>query len=366
MEIFFNSNPEFTKWMASSGALHEKFVVIDVGVLGGESPRWQFLGDHLVVHGFDAIKEVIDELSEKNAKIANKTYHWFAIGNEDAEREFFFKPSNPTDSSFYKGSDPGLQSRAVPVRKLDTLLRKGVVPKADFIKVDVEGFERDVFLGARELLAAGVLGAESETNFSSSPTYPDTHFGLIQSVLLQQGMFLFDLNFNRVPRAAYHDARSRRNLPQVPSEGTGKPATINVLFCRDLMAERDGSLYYPKLPAPPSVDQILKAMAIYELHGLNDIAVDTAVRFSGELGQRLDVERAVDLLARGTGHVRLHAPSAAGESQGQAPLAEGDILALKRALAAREEQIAAIHSSASWRITAPLRSLIERFRQATR
>ena len=25
------------------------FVVIDIGVLGGESPRWQFLGDHLVV-----------------------------------------------------------------------------------------------------------------------------------------------------------------------------------------------------------------------------------------------------------------------------------------------------------------------------
>jgi hypothetical protein len=104
LEIFFNSNPEFTKWMASSGALHEKFVVIDVGVLGGESPRWQFLGDHLVVHGFDAIKEVIDELSAKNAKIANKTYHWFAIN--EIEREFFFNPAID-DSSFYKGSVRG-------------------------------------------------------------------------------------------------------------------------------------------------------------------------------------------------------------------------------------------------------------------
>ena len=316
MDIFFNANPEFTKWIASSGALREPFVVLDVGVLGGENPRWHFLGDHLVVHGFDAIREVIDNLSAKNAKATNKTYHWFAIGNEDGEREFFFKPSNPTNSSFYKVPDPELKSRAVPVRKLDTLLREGVIPQADFLKVDVEGFERDVFFGASELLAAVVLGVECETNFSTSPTYPDTHFGLVQGVLLQHGMFVFDINFNRVPRAAYHDARSRRNLPQVPTEGTGKPATLNVLFCRDLTAERDGSLYYSKLPPPPSVDQILKAMSIYELHGLNDIAVDTAVRFSNELGRRVDVERAIDLLSRATGHVRLRDPAAALQAAG--------------------------------------------------
>ena len=377
MDIFFNTNPEFTRWIASSGALQEPFVVVDVGVLGGESPRWQFLGDHLVVHGFDAIKEVIDELSDKNAKASNKRYHWFAIGNEDGEREFFFKPSNPTNSSFYRGPEPELQSRRVPVRKLDTLFRDGVIPKADFIKVDVEGFERDVFFGARELLAAGVLGVESETNFSSSATYPDTHFGLIQQVLLQHGMFVFDINFNRVPRAEYHEARSRRNLPQVPYEGTGKPATVNVLLCRDLTAERDGGLYYAKLPPPPSVDQILKAMSIYELHGLNDIAVDTAARFANELGQRLDVERAVDLLSRATGHVRLPEPPAPPEAETVAPvvaepapsqagLAGSNVQNLERALAALEAQIAAIHSSTSWRITAPLRSLIDRFRQAMR
>ena len=304
MEIFFNGNPEFTKWMVSSGALQEPFVVVDVGVLGGENPRWHFLGDHLVVHGFDAIKEVIEDLSEKNAGASNKRYHWFAIGNEDGEREFFFNPSNPTNSSLYRSSDPILQSRTVPVRRLDTLFKEGVISKADFIKVDVEGFERDVFFGARELLAAGVLGVESETNFSTSPVYPDTHFGLIQDVMLQNGMFVFDINFNRVPRAAYQEARNRRNLPQLPSEGTGKPATLNVLFCRDLTAERDGSLYYAKVPPPPSVDQILKAMAIYELHGLSDIAVDTAVKFSPELGRRVDVERAVDLLSRATGHLQ--------------------------------------------------------------
>jgi len=148
-----------------------------------------------------------------------------------------------------------------------------------------------------------------------------------------------------------------------------------VLFCRDLTAERDGSLYYAKLPPPPSVDQILKAMSIYELHGLNDIAVDTAVRFSRELGRRVDVERAIDLLSRATGHVRLRDPAAALQaagavgterSQNQTGLAKSDFIKLERELAGLEQQIAAIHNSTSWRITAPLRNLVDRFRQARR
>ena len=65
MDLFFNENPRFTKWLVASGGLREPFVVIDVGVQGGENPRWRFLGDHLIVHGFDAIKEAVDDLKKK-------------------------------------------------------------------------------------------------------------------------------------------------------------------------------------------------------------------------------------------------------------------------------------------------------------
>ena len=172
MDIFFNTNPEFTRWMVSSGALREPFVVIDVGVLGGENPRWHFLGDHLVVHGFDAIREGVDKLTARNANASNKRYHWLAIGHEDGEREFFFKPSNPTNSSFYRVPDPELQSRTVPVRRLDSLLEEGVIPQADFLKVDVEGFEGSVLLGASKLLASGVLGVEIRDQLLDQPNLP--------------------------------------------------------------------------------------------------------------------------------------------------------------------------------------------------
>ena len=231
------------------------------------------------------------------------------------------------------GSD--LEARTVPVRKLDTLLREGVIPRADFLKVDVEGFEKDVFRGASDLLAAGVLGIECETNFRTSITYPESHFGLIHSTVLRYGLVLLDLTCNRVPRAAYHEARRRRNLSPLPLEGSGMPATFNVLFCRELAAERDDSLHYSRMPPPPSVDQILKAMAICELHGFNDIALETAVAFTKELGQRIDVERAIDLLCRQTD------------------------LAVEPAA----EVLKQVHASTSWRITAPLRALGNAFRR---
>jgi FkbM family methyltransferase len=325
MDLFFNENPRFTKWLVDSGGLREPFIVIDVGVQGGENPRWRFLGDHLIVHGFDAIKEAVDDLNRRN-KAGNKTFHWLAIGDEDGEREFFYKPSNPTNSSFYEVSGSDVQSRTVPVRRLDTLLREGVIPRADFLKVDVEGFEKDVFCGASDLLGAGVLGIECETNFRTSIVYPESHFGLIHGTVLRYGLVLFDLNCNRIPRVAYQQARRRRNLPALPPEGCGMPATFNVLFCRELAAERDDSLYYSRMPPPPSLDQILKTMAIYELHGFNDVALETAAAFAKELGQRIDVERAMDLLC------------------------QADVLASER-------ELWDLRDSTSWRVTAPLRAL---------
>jgi hypothetical protein len=38
-------------------------------------------------------------------------------------------------------------------------------------------------------------------------------------------------------------------------------------------------------------------MIVYELYGLSDVALDTAICFVEQLAPRLDVEQAVDLLA---------------------------------------------------------------------
>jgi FkbM family methyltransferase len=355
MDLHFNTNSAFTDWIVGSSALHEPFVVVDVGVQGGENPRWHRLGDHLVVHGFDAIKEVVDDLREQNREKPNRHYHWIAAGSRDEERKFYFNALDPCSSSFYpQGTDRFAierreQQRVVQVRRLDTLLRERVIPRPDFLKTDVEGFEKEVFLGAQEVLRS-VLGIETETNFGISPTYPKSHFGTLQEILLERHLLVFDLNFNRIPRASFQRALAHKGLPPVTDQqSVGKPATLNVLFCRDLIDETDQPGNYTTPCEPVSVDQIVKIMIIYELHGLNDIAIDTAERFKDHLAGRLDVEKAIALLAD---------PHCRGTSGGRAiDAALRELETLRAAYNALEHRCRAFEQSTGWPVTAPMRAL---------
>jgi FkbM family methyltransferase len=304
MELGFNRKAEFTKWVVSTGLLTEPFVLIDVGVQGGENIRWRPLGDHLAVHGFDPIEEVAQTLTEENRGRSNRHYHYMALGDADGERAFYFNSANPTASSMYRQGavrfevETVEQVRMVPIRRLDSLLAEGVIPKADFIKIDVEGFEKDVLLGARELLRAGVLGLQTETNFGVSPSYPKGHFATLAELALENHLLVFDIAFNRIPRASYQRALIGKGLePISEQDALGRPATVDVLFSRDLIDEVDHPDNYQGPCRPFSINQLIKSMIIFELHALNDIALDTAERFAERLGTHLDVDQAIRLLA---------------------------------------------------------------------
>src|SRR5262249_13540725 len=245
LNLFTNANAEFTDWVVKAGFLREPFVLVDVGVQGGESPSWHRLGDYLVVHGFDAIEEAIDQPRNRTGHVPNRHYHRIAAGNADEKREFHFNPANPTASSMYaQGTSrfevpAGEQARSVTVRRLDTLFAEGRIPQLDFLKVDVEGFEKDVLLGANNLLA-NALAVETETNFGISNVYPKSHFGTLAEILLKHHLLVFDLAFNRIPRASFRRALESKGIKTDPRHGSfGKPAMLNVLFCRDLIDETD-------------------------------------------------------------------------------------------------------------------------------
>ena len=337
MDLGFNRKAEFTKWVVSAGLLTEPFVLIDVGVQGGENIRWRPLGDHLVVHGFDPIEEVIETLIEKNRGCSNRHYHCMALGDADGERAFYFNAANPTASSMYRQAAGRFEVetaelvRMVPIRRLDSLLAEGVIPKADFVKIDVEGYEKDVLLGARELLRADVLGLHTETNFGVSPSYPKGHFGTLAELALENHLLVFDVAFNRIPRASYQRALIRKGLePISEQDALGRPATVDVLFSRDLIDEVDHPDNYQGPCRPFSINQLIKSMIIFELHSLNDVALDTAERFAERLGSHLDVDRVIRLLA--------DPDCVTNEYQKQ-----------------MRAQRRAFERSTSWRITAPLR-----------
>src|SRR5712692_4445586 len=105
VELSFNLDAAFTRWVVKQGHLEEPFVLVDVGVQGGEHPRWEQLGDQLVVHGFDAIEEAVDQLRLRSGRRPNRHYHAIAAGGADEERAFYFNPAHPTVSSMYPHGD---------------------------------------------------------------------------------------------------------------------------------------------------------------------------------------------------------------------------------------------------------------------
>src|SRR5207302_8418853 len=114
-------------------------------------------------------------------------------------------------------------------------------------------------------------------------------YGTMAKLSLPNRLLVFNMAFARIPRAIYERALMRKGLvPISEHDALGRPATVDVLFCRDLIDEVDHPDHYQGLCRPFSVSELIKSMIIFELHVLNDIALDTAERFAELLGAHLD------------------------------------------------------------------------------
>lgn len=287
MELACNPRPRLTEWLVANRVLGTPLVMIDVGVQHGIGPRWKHFGSCLEVHGFDAISEAVAPLQA--LRLPDHHYYAIALGNEDGEREFFVAPEL-TASSFYPHAASRYEvdervartreTRRVPIRRLNSLRAEGAFARADFIKIDCEGFEPEILKGAQGLMGAGILAVEIETNFNTSPVLPKSHFSAVCDEIVPHGLTLFDLVFDRIPRASFAE-RARGFGIQRPTTRP-RPATVNALFCRDGAAQ--------------STDDLLKRAAILETYGLADTAYDLLLAGAELLPQGFPLQSVADLL----------------------------------------------------------------------
>ena len=286
-ELYDNQEAPLTRWFVETGLITE-FTLIDVGVRGGISGRWQAFGPALRVYGFDLFADAIEPLPKGDR------FHYFlmALGEKDGEIEVVNKG---TETMMYAGAPPpGEVAEKVPVRKLDTLFKEGTVPPADFIKMDCEGFERYVLDGAEEYLAASnLVGADIESSFHMSVHNELSQFVQCLMPFARQRLLLGDIQMTRNPTASLVAYLARGAAP-APNVNVEKPRTLNVLFTRVLQDERVSPANYAFRPPEhhASIDTLLKAVAVFECYGLIGAAFELLEQFRERLSEVLNVDEA--------------------------------------------------------------------------
>jgi FkbM family methyltransferase len=301
-----NPNPKMTLALVEQGCFRQdRITIIDVGAAGGVAAHWDVYGDQALICAFEADPRECKRLIEANTK-PNVSYYPVAIGREECTREFFCWPER--GGSFYL-ADPeaaakwqrmstaqmwpvpsGLKTIDVPTIDIDTFCTRNGIRSLDFLKIDTDGSDYEVLLGARaSLRSRNVLGVCLEVFFEDACSKPMAVFGRVSEVLAEVGLVPFDLDVHRY---------SRKELPApfiyaIPAQTRdGQILWGDAIYFRDVLKGARPSA--SSTPVAPT--KLLKLASLYEIHGLADCAAELLCRFRQEIAGLVDVDDLLDKL----------------------------------------------------------------------
>ena len=178
---------------------------------------------------------------------------------------------------FNAGAEVRLSDRLV---SLDDYVQQSGIRSVDFLKIDTDGHDIEVILGAKEMLRAQeVLGISVESQMHGAAHPYSNTFANIDRLLREWGFTLFDLDLWRY---------SRRSLPdkfyyQIPAQTmTGQVQWGEAVYFRDL-ARPD---YEQMHGFAAELVKKIKLACLFELYGLPDCAAQILFQLQTQTGDR--------------------------------------------------------------------------------
>ena len=267
--------------------------VIDVGASGGIGWEWQPFGDRLRAVGFEPLvaeAQRLQRLAEgskvryeaafvtcrdfdalfppeiRHDRVKSRTNDAFV--RVSAVRALELMRMNYVEQVFNAGAPAQYADRRIV---LDDYIAPDERESVDFIKIDTDGHDFPVLLGADELLRdGGVLGFSVEAQFhGASHDYANT-FSNIDRFLRARGFSLFDLDVYRYSRAALPSPFTY----DIPAQTrTGQVMWGEAVYFRDLaMDEYERVWAYDVTRA-----RVLKLACLFDLFGLPDCAAELLI-----------------------------------------------------------------------------------------
>ncbi len=291
------------KFAQSSQYLIEELMLIDVGASGGIDGFWgECFGPKLKAVGFDPLIAEVDRLNKTRSNGGTR-YEAAFVGCRDFDT--LFPPalrqdaiSSKNNLSFQEtsaaraaeamrmnylkevhnaGAEVRLSDRRI---SLDDYVQESGIHSVDFVKIDTDGHDIEVILGAKEMLRAQeVLGLSVESQMHGASHPCSNTFANVDRLLREWGFTLFDLDLWRY---------SRRSLPdkfyyQIPAQTvTGQVQWGEAVYFRDL-----GRPDYEQMHGfAAGLAKKIKLACLFELYGLPDCSAQILVQLQEQTGDR--------------------------------------------------------------------------------
>jgi len=275
----------------------DPIIAVDVGVRGGfESFLEENYGEWARLIGFDG-----DLGIEGHENLQGKEVYIAVIAQNDNEERDFFFAAYPSGHSLF----PILESQAgrfplesslevvgtikVITRSLSSFMKEIGVDHIDYLKMDVEGGERDVLLGMGSLL-------DNVSTISTEALFRPMRIG--QSVFRDIDLVLSNRGFFMADMISYR--HTRKTLSTNPhAEGRGELLWAQVLYFNDIvtkMKSRTGNV---------SKRDAIIAASMMEVKGFLDCAIEV-IQTAMECGIIDDGEKYLNLLTPRVGGKRVN------------------------------------------------------------